>query len=152
MTTRFLNAEQYNEAICHNGENFNCFAGALSITDPPAGFWEFDLRPFQDIGKSFKELASKFHVFVNEVKSLEDVEGRYGFIVLGWFKSPPTFFSKRSLYTDFHVIRINPDGTFFSKPDRYEPARDLQSLDDPDLFDYADEIENKNYRVFVLED
>ena len=90
---------------------------------------------------------------VKEVKSLADISGKTGFIVLGWFPIKINYFMFYEYeYIDFHIIRVNPDGTIFNKENFTSPARDLKSLDDPELYDYHEELRDGDYRVFVLEE
>ena len=144
----FLNAEEYNQAI-NGSRKFNCFAAALGITAIPSRVTDFNIEG-SDIGASFKKLAYAFNIPVREVKSLEEAKGNYTFIVLGYFPVWVDYvLYKEKQYVDFHVFRINPDGTIFNKMDAKSPAKDLADIYDPQLEDYLDEIKSGKYRVFV---
>ena len=145
---KFLNADEYNEAI-KGSKRFNCFAGALSITDDPYSCKEFNLTK-SDIAQSFKELAKSYGVHVREVPSIEEAHGQYAFIVLGFFPVWVDYvIFKQKENVDFHVFRINPDGSVFNKMDPFTPAKDLADIFDPDLEDYREELDGGVYHVFV---
>lgn len=148
----FLNAAEFNKAI--EGSKFhNCFAAAMSITKKVEDDVHFNLKPGRDIGISFEKICRRYGFKVKEVHSLEEAKGKYAFLVLGWFPVKVSYFLYYELeYIDFHVIRVNPDGTVLHKADFKEPAMDLPSLEDPELWDYREELRDGCYRVFILDE
>ena len=148
----FLDATAYNEAI-KGSEFHNCFAAAMSITRRVKNDMQFNLKDGQDIGLSFIMLCNRYKINVKQVSSMADVKGKYAFVVLGWFPVKVSYFLFYDYkYIDFHVFRINPDGTILNKADFTSPAKDLKNLDEPDLYDYREELRLGDYKIFVLDD
>lgn len=109
----FLNADEFNEET-RNNQNFNCLAFAFGLTkEIPGGFdlmTEFDYTKLP-IRRSFLWKAQDAGIKVKEVKNFSDLNGKTGFLVYGWYA-----------YYDFHIVRVNTDGTWEHKPDYNTPA------------------------------
>lgn len=143
-----LHASQYN--ACVDSRKTNCLAFALGQTEGSENsvFSVYNLEHHDRLGNqilisdSFKMSAERFGLKVKEVNTLEETNGKFAFIVWGWYPVHQVFGGVE--YSDFHVLRRNPDGSYEHKPDWYEPAT-LTTLDEV-LMDYSE-----SFHIFVLE-
>ena len=155
LKANFLKKEDYNKAIGPSMFH-NCLACALSLTYKVEDNAQFNLNPnwspTLEISKAFKAFAKKEGIRVKEVKSLDCLKGKIGFIVLGFFPIQINYFlfKEEVPNVDFHIIRVNPDGTYTNKATFSAPARDLESLQDSDLDEYREELNSGNYKIYVL--
>lgn len=99
----------------------NCLAFAFGQTKSSKDRWFSEyILDYQDpdgwqfrIEKSFENKVSRhFNMKVKEVRQLpNEPDGSIYFILYGWFR-----------YGDFHVVRVERDGTWVHKPDGELPA------------------------------
>lgn len=134
IKTDMLTPEQFNS----EGLYSNCLGFAIGVPkkieldyreelyDNNLGISYYDEM---DIGKSFTNRLAEYGITVNEVKQMSDLKGKTGFIVYGFFERKDLLGS--SFKDDFHVVRINSDGTAVEKPNYFSsPAEIIQILDD----------------------
>ncbi len=101
-----------------------------------------------DIGESFKKRLSEYGMDVKEAKQLSDLKGKTGFIVYGFY--PRKDYLGSIFYDDFHVVRVNSDGTAVHKPDDMStPATKVELVNDKGgIHEY--ERTNEPIRLFTL--
>lgn len=120
--TDMLTVEQFNEA--GQIKKSNCLGFAIGVSE------QIELE-YEDISidDSFAKRLSEYGMIVKKVESLEELKGKTGFIVYGFYDMPISLFGMS--YTeknDFHVVRVNPDGSLVHKQDAREPAKHVPLL------------------------
>ena len=121
----FLEPDIYNNIIKTN--EGNCLGFALGEDKPHANVFGCDLSLSKEdadgrllpINRCFTIKAREFGLSVKEVNSLEETKGKIAFLVYGWFDIFKTFVG---ISADFHVVRIEKDGSLVHKPDWKLPA------------------------------
>ena len=134
IKTDMLTPEQFNS----EGLYSNCLGFAIGVPkkivldhreelyDKGLGITYYDEK---DIGKSFTERLAEYGMTIKEVKQISDLKGKTGFIIYGFFKRKDWLGSY--FKDEFHVVRINSDGTAVEKPnDSHSSAEIIQILDD----------------------
>ena len=145
----FFTAPLYNKFIGKKS-GFNSLAAAFSITDRDDNV-NFDLDPDKDIGIAFIEKAKEFGMSLKEIDSPFDIPGNTGFLVFGYYEMVHSVYGCEWTSHDyFHVVRFNPDGTFFHRPDAHSPSVDFDDLFGKELQEYEKELHSGNYRAFVV--
>lgn len=120
--TNMLTVEQFNAEGQANKSN--CLGYAIGVPE------EIELD-YKEIGidDSFAQRLSEYGMAVKKVDSLEALKGKTGFIVYGFYDMEEsfigmTFIEKR----DFHIVRVNPDGSLVHKQDNRLPAKHVNLL------------------------
>lgn len=120
--TDMLTVEQFNEI--GQISKSNCLGFAIGVE----GRIELEYEGIS-IDDSFVKRLSEYGMIVKRVESLEELKGKTGFLVYGFYDMPVSFFGMS--YTeknDFHVVRVNPDGSLVHKQDAREPAKHVLLL------------------------
>lgn len=131
---------QFNEIA--DLRNTNCLAFAFGQTlpgdytlyraiDPDTGR---PFNPYDTPVRAFIQKAESFEFKLKQVESEEETEGKTAFYLWGWFAYKDL--TGKLFYTDFHVIRKNPDGSFEHKPDGTKPAEPTSLEEIRTKYDY----------------
>ena len=143
--TDMLTVEQFNETGQINKSN--CLGFAIGVPDTI----ELEYKGIS-IEDSFAKRLSEYGMKVKKVESLEELNGKTGFIVYGFYDMPygflgMTYYEKN----DFHVVRVNPDGSLVHKQDRTLPAKHVDLLSSKGgIYEYNNP--NEPIYIFSLEE
>ena len=153
--TDMLTPEQFNEINDRENKErerkgekkrkINCLGYAIGVDEDRL---ELDYYGGKKIEDSFQEKLEKYGLVVRKVKSLAELKGRTGFILYGFYPIK-TFFD--IVYKDFHVVRVNPDGTCVHKQDMNLPAKKVEILDERGAIEEYDG-KNEPIHIFLLEE
>ena len=116
--TDMLTVEQFNETEAQRKSN--CLGFAIGVHD----HIELDYIGV-GIDESFSKRLSEYGMIVKRASSLEEIRGKTGFIVYGFYPMR-SWFTKELEYNDFHIVRVNPDGSLVHKQDDNEPAKHVE--------------------------
>ena len=121
--TDMLTVEQYNET--DKIKKSNCLGFAIGAQE------HIDLEyKGISIEESFAKKVAEYGMTVKRVESLDELRGKTGFIVYGFYDMPMGFGSMTYYEkNDFHIVRVNPDGSLVHKQDDREPAKHVDLLD-----------------------
>lgn len=153
--TDMLTPEQFNEINDRENKKrekagkkrrkINCLGYAIGVDEEGL---ELEYRGGKKIEDSFQEKLEKYGLIVRKVKSLDELKGKTGFILYGFYPMK-IFFDL--VYKDFHVVRVNPDGTYVHKQDMNLPARKVEILDERGAIEEYDGA-NEPIHIFLLEE
>ena len=118
--TNMVTAEEFNSTYQDSTQS-NCLGFAIG-RNQTLSLGEKSRGAITDF---FQEQTRKFGLVVKPVNSLEDLKGKTGFIVYGYYEVRG--FSGIEI-KDFHVVRVNPDGTLVHKPDDRNLASSVELL------------------------
>lgn len=141
--TDMLTVEQFNETEAPRRSN--CLGFAIGVHD----HIELDYIGV-GIDESFSKRLSEYGMIVKRAGSLEEIKGKTGFIVYGFYPVR-SWFTKELEYNDFHIVRVNPDGTLVHKQDDKEPAKHVELTTDKGGIPEYDGPEEPIY-IFSLEE
>ena len=118
IKTDMQTVEQFNES--GRKERSNCLGFAIGVQE----HIELD---YMNIGieESFTQRLAEYGMIVKRAQSLEEIKGKTGFIVYGFYPMR-NWFTREIENNDFHIVRVNPDGTLVHKQDDREPAKHVE--------------------------
>ena len=113
---RFLSPEKWRKS--HKSNEANCLGFALGVRERIELPWE-DIK----IEESFKETCKQYNLIVRQVEHIEI--NKICFLVYGFFPFYMPEFCRDYEFPcekrDFHIVRVEPDGTWVHKPDSCQP-------------------------------
>jgi len=118
--TNMVTTEEFNSTYQDYTQS-NCLGFAIGINQT-LSLGEKSRGTITDF---FQEETRKFGLVVKPVNSIEDLKGKTGFIVYGYYGVRGFFGIEMK---DFHVVRVNPDGTLVHKPDDRNLASSVELL------------------------
>lgn len=118
--TNMVTAEEFNRTNQDSTQS-NCLGFAIGINQT-LSLGEKSRGAITDF---FQEQTRKFGLVVKPVNSIEDLKGKTGFIVYGYYEVRDFYGIEMK---DFHVVRINPDRTLVHKPDDINLASSVELL------------------------
>lgn len=117
--TNMLTPEQFNQT---DKKLTNCLGFAIGAVGECPTLDAFDGRKIED---AFISKLRKYGLIVKKVTSLVEIDGKTGFLLYGFYPTR-TLFGIQNI--DFHVVRVNPDGSLVHKPDRESKAMHTELL------------------------
>lgn len=151
--TDMLTPEQFNEIYNRENEErerrgekkkkVNCLSYAIGIDEEEVELDYFGGRRIED---SFQSKLENYGLIVKEVNSLDEIKGKTGYILYGFYPIRTLFGFENK---DFHVVRVNPDGTCFHKQDMNLPAKRVELLNEKGHIEEYDKV-NEPIHFFVL--
>lgn len=138
---RFLSPDIWQSL--YTGNEANCLGFAIGEAECIELPWEAI-----SIEDSFRNTVKKYSVKVRKVDSI--TAGKYHFLVYGFYPMPYfDYYSFKTKYrpSDFHIVRIEPDGTWVHKPDAIEPPAVISEHDELTFGEYTE-----TPHIFVLDE
>lgn len=143
--TDMLTVEQFNSEV--DPRKSNCLGFAIGAKERI----ELEYEGIS-IDESFTKKLAEHGMIVKKVGSLEEMRGKTGFIVYGFYDMEMGFAGMSYIEKrDFHVVRVNPDGSLVHKQDAREPAKQVELLGSRgEIEEYNGE--NEPIYMFTLEE
>ena len=147
--TDMLTPEQFNELKSKGAlKDQNCLKYAVGNPEMwISSYWFPD-----DAGRAFeKKAADEIGFKLKQVRSISELNGKTGFIVYGFYHGYNAY-GRFSKYEDYHVVRVNSDGTIVHVPGENKSAEYInrEEIDDNGVF--SDYQKKCKITIFELEE